>query len=110
MAPRATRRAEDATVAPAPYPREIVAEGFRSFLHENFSGPYHVARAFYVEDRTAEYWWQGKHAPNGVMVCLAFGMYPESAARHLRLDAASFLQLKFLRRHDVSSSCPMGPA
>jgi hypothetical protein len=85
MAPRATRRAEDATVAPAPHPREIVAEGFRSFLHENFSGPYQVARAFYVEDRTAEYWWQGKHVPNGVMVCLAFGMHPDSAARHLRL-------------------------
>ena len=65
--------------------REFVGRAFRKFLHENFAGPAQVARAYTVDQRTAEYWWRGAHVPNGVVVCLSFGMFPDSAARHLRL-------------------------
>jgi hypothetical protein len=73
------------TPARPPHPQEFFAEAFRNFLHENYRDPYQVARAFYVEARTAQYWWSGRHVPNGLIVAMAFGMHPASAARHLRL-------------------------
>jgi hypothetical protein len=71
--------------AAALHPREFVAQQFAAFLRENYRSEYQVARAFYVDERTAGYWMAGRHCPNGVVICLAFGLHPQSAARHLQL-------------------------
>lgn len=65
--------------------KELAVIAFRNFLHENFAGPKQVARAFYVELRTAENWWTGRNRASAEIIMLAYGMSPASAARHLTL-------------------------
>lgn len=69
--------------------RDALGEGFRHFLHENFASPEEVATAFGVRARTAEFWWAGKHIPNGTVVGIALGLRPESAMRHLAVRIAA---------------------
>lgn len=65
--------------------KELAVVGFQKFLHENFASPKQVARAFYVEERTAENWWAARNRASAEIIMLAHGMAPASAKRHLTL-------------------------
>lgn len=82
---RRCKSAEGSTLAAPRDPCTYAAEAFRQFLSENFRSAGQVARCFFVDERTARNWLAGTHPPRGHIVMMAFGMYPDSAARHLRL-------------------------
>lgn len=65
--------------------KELAVIQFQKFLHENFAGPKQVARAFYVEERTAENWWSARNRASAEVIMMAFGIAPTSAMAHLRL-------------------------
>lgn len=48
--------------------RRNFARRWARVLHQHFHGPAQVARAFGVDDSTAENWWAGANAPQGWVI------------------------------------------